>query len=285
MAISKLSTSASLRQIMDKFEEISLQDFSKGSDIEIRKELPSEVKEDKIVIINNENLGVYFISNEDDVPSNAIGIKYSVDINDNGVYLDLKTSTIKLYLKRAFKNINNVNSSLDAYIGKNGKWQQFSFKVFYLYSYPNMADGITSLSSWIRKSGSSDSVSNTMTASSSYLHFESANTSGASSAYAEIYFSQAIDVTNFDTLRVVISAVAYNATTIYPAGMCGLTKSTTDVDSFAVKAQTWSTNKTEFLLDVSNLSGKYYFSVYLKTNGIGEVGARSKIRIYTAEFI
>ncbi len=28
MAISKLSTSASLKQVMDKFEEISIQDFS-----------------------------------------------------------------------------------------------------------------------------------------------------------------------------------------------------------------------------------------------------------------
>ena len=285
MAINKLPTSASLKEVMDKFEEISLQDFSKGLDIEIRKELPSEVKEDKIVIINNENLDVYFVSNEYDVPSNAIGIKYSVDINGNGVYLDLKTSTIKLYLKSAFKNINNAGSSLDAYIGKNGEWQQFSFKVFYLYSYPNMVDGITSPSSWIRKSGSSNSVSSAMTASSSYLHFESANTSGSSSAYTESYFSQSINVTNFNTLRVVISAVAYSSSSTYSAGTCGLTKSTTDVNSFAVKAQTWSTNKTEFLLDVSNLSGEYYFSVYLNSNGIGEVGARSKMRIYTAEFI
>ena len=285
MAINKLPTSASLKEVMDKFEEISLQDFSKGLDIEIRKELPSEVKEDKIVIINNENLDVYFVSNEDDVPSNAIGIKYSVDINGNGVYLDLKTSTIKLYLKSAFKNINSLGSSLDAYIGKNGKWQQFSFKVFYFYSYPNMVNGITSPSSWIRKSGSSNSVPTSMSAYSSYLDFESTNISGVSSVNAEMYFSQAIDVTNFNTLRVVISAIAYSSSAIYSAGTCGLTKSTTDVNSFAVKAQTWSTNKTEFLLDVSNLRGEYYFSVHLHSNGVGEVGARSKLRLYTAEFI
>ena len=44
MAISKLSTSASLKQVMDKFEEISIQDFSKSNiDIITAKTLPSVV--------------------------------------------------------------------------------------------------------------------------------------------------------------------------------------------------------------------------------------------------
>ena len=50
MAISKLSTTASLKQVMDKFEEISLQDFS-SIDIITASELPAKVKEGQIVII------------------------------------------------------------------------------------------------------------------------------------------------------------------------------------------------------------------------------------------
>ena len=44
MAISKLPTSASLKEVMDKFEELSFQDFVKGFDVEVRSDLPNEAK-------------------------------------------------------------------------------------------------------------------------------------------------------------------------------------------------------------------------------------------------
>ena len=52
MSIEKLPTSASLKQVMDKFEEISLQDFS-NIDIVVKNELPKDVKENMIVIISD----------------------------------------------------------------------------------------------------------------------------------------------------------------------------------------------------------------------------------------
>ena len=52
MTISKLPTSASLKQVMDKFEEISLADFS-SVNIITASELPSKGKEGQICIITN----------------------------------------------------------------------------------------------------------------------------------------------------------------------------------------------------------------------------------------
>ena len=63
MAISKLSTSASLKQVMDKFEEISIQDFSRSNvDIITAKTLPSVVKEGQIVIITQNTPDKIYVS-------------------------------------------------------------------------------------------------------------------------------------------------------------------------------------------------------------------------------
>ena len=68
MPINKLSSNASLREVMDKFEEISFQDFS-SLDIVVKTELPKTVKNGQYVIIDsNTNLGVvssYFTEDED----------------------------------------------------------------------------------------------------------------------------------------------------------------------------------------------------------------------------
>ena len=81
MAISKLSTSASLKQVMDKFEEISIQDFSRSNvDIITAKTLPSVVKEGQIVIItqNTPNkIYVSFDTNEISLSHNDILLQVS----------------------------------------------------------------------------------------------------------------------------------------------------------------------------------------------------------------
>ena len=60
MAISKLNSNASLRQVMDKFEEISLSDFP-NIDIVAKSKLPSQVKNGQIVCVsNNVNGKIYF---------------------------------------------------------------------------------------------------------------------------------------------------------------------------------------------------------------------------------
>ena len=50
MPINKLPIEASLKEVMDKFEEISLIDLSK-IDIVVKNELPSIVKNGQIVVI------------------------------------------------------------------------------------------------------------------------------------------------------------------------------------------------------------------------------------------
>ena len=58
MSIDKLSTNASLKQVMDKFEEISFQDFF-AIDIVVKNELPSVVKNNQVVIIGDPTAKIY----------------------------------------------------------------------------------------------------------------------------------------------------------------------------------------------------------------------------------
>lgn len=288
MAIAKLPTNASLKEVIDKFEELSLQDFSKGFDVEIRTDLPSEVKEDKIVIINNDELDIYFIGNEADVPINSIGVKYSIEPNNNNIYLDLKKSTIKVYLQNVFtKNASEVCSNVDAYIGKDGKWQQFSYAAFYFYSPSQMVNGVTSVGNWIKKSNSQNMASFVIQEYSEYLVFTS-GWLGGSIYPGERYFNSAIDVTTFNNLRIVASGVvAPNGSNVHPIATCGLTTNLSDLNSFTVKATPTTTNSTEFILDISKLTGEYYFSVYGKPTGTDYSNSGTgecKIRVDVIEF-
>ena len=284
MAISKLPTSASLKEVMDKFEELSLQDFVKGFDVEVRSDLPNEAKEGKIVVINNKSLKVYFTTKRNNVPLNSIGIIYSSYGSNYNLSLDFKKTEIELPLVYAVLNTNNSFSYLEAYLRKNGKWEKFSPNITYIYSPPNIKAGITDISNWVLKSSSSPGVNPKFEVSGNSLLFSSYNESSNHGVKIERRFDQLIDVTNFNTLRIVASAEPTGGGSVYAPGSCGLTNDKNKVDSFIVKATPTSTDRVEFNLDVSNLIGQYYFSVCNASTGTGR-GAISKIRIYTIELI
>ena len=85
MTISKLPANASLKQVMDKFEEISFQDFS-SMDIITSTELPSTVKNGRVVIItsiNPENIICSFFYNDFELNEGDINIKLSDNEKEN----------------------------------------------------------------------------------------------------------------------------------------------------------------------------------------------------------
>lgn len=148
MAISKLASNASLRQVMDKFEEISLMDFSSNVslaiDIITASSLPSTVKNGRIVVVTNTT------------PTNIIfdykapASKVHGDLFIQTYAQDLKKFEIKSDNKKVILNIKNVSQYLNgsysiakAYLGVNGSWVPLFDTKLYLFDNGNQYNATT----------------------------------------------------------------------------------------------------------------------------------------------
>ena len=128
MAISKLPTSASLKEVMDKFEEISLQDFS-SIDIVVAEQLPGTVKDGKIVIIEEEKINKIICNTKpyEDVPlnNNEVYIKLK-NHEDNGALKCEIVNNIHLfsyYINAIYKKIDDtITQCKDVNMGIDGAW-------------------------------------------------------------------------------------------------------------------------------------------------------------------
>jgi hypothetical protein len=83
MAISKLPTSASLKEVIDKFEEISLQDMD-SVNIKVMSSLPRSAKEGDIIILNSyEYTKVIVARKEPNLNNNEIWLSVLEQVNNN----------------------------------------------------------------------------------------------------------------------------------------------------------------------------------------------------------
>ena len=131
MAINKLSTTASLKDVMDKFEEISFQNLS-NIDIVVSSSLPDEVVNDRLVIItdsvNNIRIGKKTTLAENDIfiPVNSEDAIVSYDIK-------AKNKSISIEIYEAYKVVNGVETMIPMYLGKDGKWIKTTVETKYLF--------------------------------------------------------------------------------------------------------------------------------------------------------
>lgn len=121
MSIEKLPINASLKQVMDKFEEISLTDFS-NIDIVVKNELPSEVKNGQIVAISDSYNDIIFQADKNNYnfKENDIYIKLFDRINKH--FVIGKSKKVSLYIFGVEKFINNRWERIDSYIGVDDVW-------------------------------------------------------------------------------------------------------------------------------------------------------------------
>ena len=133
MAISKLPTSASLKEVIDKFEEISVQDFN-SINIKVMNSLPNNANEGDIVILcEYEYSRVIVASKEPTLLNNEIWlsvienssndikvgkIDFSLALIDCKIKVDgnLEKLNIYKYLNGKFEHINN---SFTMYLAPN----------------------------------------------------------------------------------------------------------------------------------------------------------------------
>ena len=192
MAISKLSTSASLKQVMDKFEEISIQDFSRSNvDIITAKTLPSVVKEGQIVIITQNTPNKIYVSLD----------TKEISLSNNDILLQVSNKTTNkrpLYcgnkeISLAYSSCVQNGKPLKSYYGKNGQWIQITFTETYIFE-----NGTTKIGSFKQVASNQATL-----ISGGSLNLKVNSTSSFS--YCYVANSQLLDLSNYTKLYVRIS--------------------------------------------------------------------------------
>ena len=165
MAISKLSTTASLKQVMDKFEEISLQDFS-SIDVITASKLPANGKEGQLCIITDTTPNsILFNNNTVNINETEILVLY-YDVDSFQEYnINASNINIKLFLRDIVQKINGVNIERKGYIYLNGKWKSLLPEQTYIFK---SGVGLSSGFSYTHQrtaigSGSTSSTTSTVT--------------------------------------------------------------------------------------------------------------------------
>lgn len=199
MTIGKLPTSASLKQVMDKFEEISLQDFS-NIDIVVKSELPEIVKEGQIVVLSDEVNNIYLSpiipttlkTNDIVIQILNYDTKYRFNINSKNIFSIL-------YVYGAKKYINGELVKLDSFLGVNNKWMHMNG--FWLYKNGN--EYLENTETGISFSKSTNVLSSTRVDKlEDCIYVKVNNSSDNLSKNVKLYTEKVFDLSNFTRLKV-----------------------------------------------------------------------------------
>lgn len=144
MSIEKLSTNASLKDVMDKFEELSFQDFS-GIDIVILNKLPSRVKNNQIVVITDTCRNITIDTDFPSKPNeNDIFIKLIQSTSTYEIFsIKSNNKTIKIKVFNSYKYVNGAWVEVDGYIGINGVWKQLFLRELAIFENKAVNTSIT----------------------------------------------------------------------------------------------------------------------------------------------
>ena len=249
MSIEKLSTNASLKQVMDKFEEISLTDLF-SLNIIIRNELPSSGVEGQICIISDRQTNKVIMNVKEDVaPSeeNRIFMLISPKSYYSSIEIGKGNKNISLYFLSCKQYVNGKEVSRDSYVFKNRSWELLTSSKFLLFEenkkdnyasnwdYPNM---ITN--GKITLGGSGDSSMN-------------------------LYITHnLIDLTNFN-------AVVFDTVCTRNTGTLTLTYSILDSSNRSIASTTYNNSfaRQDVRLDVSKLTGQYKIRIQAQATAQG----------------
>ena len=286
MSISKLPASASLKDVMDKFEEISLQDFP-SIDIITASELPDKVKENQIVCITNITANKFIISvdSPEQIANNDIWIKNHSTDNFVGEVRNVKTSNklIKILIKEIYQLIETDYVLLDAYVGRNGEWVKLTneFFVFNNGQYEN----IDITGKFLSKGSSSCAFQNPSSEGTlRILHQSSGSQSKIAimtGAFDVTAYSQLIIECEFNKTASTNTKYTWNAM----FGLHNLSGYNTDFTAYnqvTSNPTLTGTGKLLCKLDVGNLAGLYGVKIY---SSLSEAYRSGTVDIYSIKFL
>lgn len=258
MSIEKLSSNASLKEVMDEFEKISLMELFELNII-VRKELPLSGENNQICILSdNQSDNIVISSNIADRIDieNRIFFLLSQDIKPNYVNLGNSEKLIKMYFINCTQRINGKESARETYVYKNNVWQKLTEGTFLILSngiYPNQ--DITGIFT-------GTNVKQQIT-SDNFIKFTD---DSYSDQRCFIDTERNIDLTNFTKLVFKV-----NKTEGHYSGWgdFGVGKSKTGTTLAAKKSITEPIGNQELVVDISKISGLYYIKIALGSNYSG----------------
>lgn len=268
MAISKLSTSASLKQVMDKFEEISLQDFS-SIDVITASKLPTNGKEGQLCIITNVKPSkIYFDYVTPKLSKSEIFIQYfTIDGYDTFTVKD-NLSNINLKIRTIVQNKNGTNSNVEGYIYRENSWKPLIPPQIDIYKngQTDTSTGAISVYNGINTTLSFD-TKGYMTATAT----KPSKSSAPKEASGIIRHSELIDLTPFKRLFVDLTCTASIYTNVSKSASIQVYNQSGDVVSSYnltytktnsnYSQETWKVKRNMYELDVSNINIPCYVGV------------------------
>ena len=267
MSIEKLSTNASLKDVMDKFEELSLQDFSNINVITVN-ELPNEVKEGQIVIItNNIPSMIYFDYNSDNINPNENDIFICIDETKRRKFsITSKNVNLSTFVCSTLQFVGDVWVNIDSYIGIEDKWMPISPRNLSIFSSGalNAEAGNFELQK-LTNSNASYGVNSTCATINM-----SAGSSSAQSV--QLTHTDLIDLSMYGALSVDIYSVLTGGKSpgrhYADVAIMVLSSSNSVVAQTGIRLTELSYSKHELsrgfrTLDISNINGLYKVAIYV----------------------
>lgn len=272
MSISKLPSNASLKQVMDKFEEISLQDFS-SIDIITSPSLPANGKEGQVCIIT-------------DVAPNNIYLDYKKPIlNETDIYIKyynidsyetFNVASSKKKLKLKIRNIiqkkQNKETLVAGYIYINSAWKPLIPSSIDIYKDGSISSDTGNMRI-LNQVGRVDISLN----SSSILGKASAYASSSQADYRNssgiITHTTPVDISSYKKIYVDIFC-SFRLASINVSGGAKIgvfdlngniiaSKTLTYVKKTNENDSLWEVDRAIQELDISNISGEYYVGVFI----------------------
>lgn len=222
MTISKLPTSASLKQVMDKFEEISLQDMD-SINIKVMSSLPGSAKEGDIIILNSyEYTKVIVARKEPNLNNNEIWLSV-LELGESNIKskkIDFISSVMDCKIK-----INGQTERLNVYEYKNNSFVHLNsdFNIYIAPSYhnENVHGGVASNYYDYSMTAKYNTRKDTDEGIELYINREEVGQS-----LRNIYTSQKIDLTPYKTVEIKYKVVGASGSNLYIYFFGGVASST-----------------------------------------------------------
>ena len=287
MAISKLSTTASLKQVMDKFEEISIQDFS-SIDVITASKLPTNGKEGQLCIITDVKPSkIYFDHVTPTLSKSEIFIQYfMIDSYDTFTVKD-NLSNINLKIRSIVQNKNGKTSRVEGYIYKNNVWKPLTPQQIDLYNNGKIDSSIGDFSIYNKVNNA------TLNKLSNHMIFRGdCSSSTQMSASGILRHSQPVDFTPYKRLFVDVDGEKYvhSMGEKYDLNMRVYNKSGGVVADYKIpynhvstslSKETWTLNRQTLVLDVSNINIYGYVGFYVDMyDTVSSLSNYIKLNIY-----
>ena len=272
MSINKLTESASLKEVMDKFEEISLLDLSL-IDVITATELPKTVKNGQIIVITSTpspSISIYF--NAPSSPINGdIWIKAFYEEREKFIIKN-KNKKAELNVWGAYQYIGGKFESVNSYIGVDGVWKPMNELALFDEANPSSYSSLYDFVIYNSNYSSKAQIENNYICVKEYAPYGG----GGHNRTSYCITKNDYDLSSYKRLYLDYSYTGTNYTPSFSITFIG-TKGTTTLKSLGYATEI---NRTQEEIDISSISdkGKIKISASVSTNGSS--ASNSEIHVY-----